>query len=145
MNTATANPEIDIANGEEPRELLGQSVGFENELIGQSNFPHWPSPRRPLRAWPIFLYRQVPRRLGNLVPNRPPPGRNMPLTGRFRQGAKLGNPAGKRRARSNTQGHFRPVCRRFGVAYPVTRIFAATARKAAINGISTRFYAFIKN
>jgi hypothetical protein len=73
----------------------------------------------------------------------------MPLTGRFRQGAKLGKAEGKRRARvrhwSNTQGHFRPVCRRFGAAYPVTRIFAATARKAVINGISTRFYTFIKN
>jgi hypothetical protein len=40
VNTATANLEIDIANGEEPRKFLGQSVGFENELIGQSNFPH---------------------------------------------------------------------------------------------------------
>ncbi len=39
MNTATANPQIDTANGKEPREFLGQSVGFENELIGQSNFP----------------------------------------------------------------------------------------------------------
>jgi hypothetical protein len=39
MNAATADPQIDIANGKEPREFLGQSVGFENELIGQSNFP----------------------------------------------------------------------------------------------------------
>jgi hypothetical protein len=45
MNTATANPQIDIANGKEPREFLGQSVGFENELIGQSNLP--PSARAP--------------------------------------------------------------------------------------------------
>jgi hypothetical protein len=37
---STADPEIDIANGEEAGEFLGQSMGFENELIGQSNFPH---------------------------------------------------------------------------------------------------------
>jgi hypothetical protein len=43
VNAATADPEIDIANSEESREFLGQSVGFENELIGQSNFPHQPS------------------------------------------------------------------------------------------------------
>ncbi len=39
VNAATADLEIDIANGEETREFLGQSVGFENELIGQTNFP----------------------------------------------------------------------------------------------------------
>jgi hypothetical protein len=45
MNAATADPEIDIANGEESRELLGQSVGFENVVIGQSNFPQKPCQR----------------------------------------------------------------------------------------------------
>jgi hypothetical protein len=45
MYAATAHPKIDIANGEEAGEFLGQSVGFENELIGQSNFPRQPSPR----------------------------------------------------------------------------------------------------
>ena len=39
VNTATADPQIDIANGEESRKFLGQSMGFENELIGQSNVP----------------------------------------------------------------------------------------------------------
>src|SRR5882757_4667011 len=34
--------------GEEPRKFLRQSVDFENELIGQSKFPHQPSPRRIL-------------------------------------------------------------------------------------------------
>jgi hypothetical protein len=48
VNAATADPEIDIANGEEACEFLGQSVGFENELIGQSNFPHQPSGRGAL-------------------------------------------------------------------------------------------------
>jgi hypothetical protein len=38
-------------------------VGFENELIGQSNFPH-SHPREVPRAWLIFPNRQVlPRRL----------------------------------------------------------------------------------
>jgi hypothetical protein len=50
VNAATADPEIDIANGEKPRELLGQSVGFENELIGQSNFPHQPDARERMRS-----------------------------------------------------------------------------------------------
>jgi hypothetical protein len=48
VNAATADPKIDIANGKEACEFLGQSVGFENELIGQSNFPHQPSPRSPV-------------------------------------------------------------------------------------------------
>src|SRR3979409_325770 len=30
VNTATAHPKVDIANGKEAREFLGQSVGFEN-------------------------------------------------------------------------------------------------------------------
>ena len=98
MNAATADPQIDIANGEEPREFLGQSVGFENELIGQSNFPHQPSPATCRRAWPILPNRQVlSGRLGNSVPDRPPPGRNMPSTARIRQGGKLG--IGRRAAR----------------------------------------------
>jgi hypothetical protein len=39
VNTATADPKIDIANGEKAFEFLGQSVRFKNKLIGQSNFP----------------------------------------------------------------------------------------------------------
>jgi hypothetical protein len=50
VNAATADPKINIANGEEACELLGQSVGFENELIGQSNFPRAPAANYP-RAW----------------------------------------------------------------------------------------------
>src|SRR6202048_3002384 len=89
MNTATANPEIDIANGKEAGELLGQSVGFENELIGQSNFPHQPSLAR-YAAIAIFPNRQVLlRRLGNR-PGPPPPGANMPSTPCLVQGGKLG-------------------------------------------------------
>ena len=51
VNMTTANPESDIANGKKPREFLGQSVGFENELIGQTNSPCGPRDafdRRPL-------------------------------------------------------------------------------------------------
>ena len=51
MNAATANPQIDIAYGKEPREFLAQSVGFENELIGQTNFP----PPRTLSTWLFSL------------------------------------------------------------------------------------------
>jgi hypothetical protein len=40
MNAPTADPQADVANSEETREFLGQSVGFENKLISQSNFPH---------------------------------------------------------------------------------------------------------
>ena len=58
VNAATADPKINIANSEETREFLGQSAGFENELISQSNFPHQPLPRSP-RAWPIFPNRQA--------------------------------------------------------------------------------------
>jgi hypothetical protein len=46
VNAALADPEIDIANGKEACEFLGQSMGFENELIGQSNFPRQPSPAK---------------------------------------------------------------------------------------------------
>jgi hypothetical protein len=42
MNASAADPKANVANGKETREFLGQSVGFENELIGQSNFPHQP-------------------------------------------------------------------------------------------------------
>jgi hypothetical protein len=89
MNAAAPNPEIDIANSKEPREFLAQSVGFENELIGQSNSPN--SHRREAR----FAHDQFlppagsPRRLGNSVPDVPPPGGNMPSTPRFAQGRKL--------------------------------------------------------
>jgi hypothetical protein len=53
VNAATPDPKIDIANGKEAREFLGQSAGLENELIGQSNFPRQPSPRDP-RGWLHF-------------------------------------------------------------------------------------------
>src|SRR5260370_11299598 len=72
MDTATADPQTDIANGKEACEFLGQSVGFENELIGQSNFPHQLSQAkaRSLRSL-FFPNRQVLlRRLGNPVPDR---------------------------------------------------------------------------
>src|SRR5207248_11407537 len=54
MNTAASHLERNIANGEKTRELLGQSLGFENELIGQTKFPHQPSSRGAPRARLIF-------------------------------------------------------------------------------------------
>ena len=39
VNTPTADLERNVADGEEARELLGQAFRFENELIGQTDFP----------------------------------------------------------------------------------------------------------
>src|ERR1700729_4006956 len=39
VNTAATHLEADVAYSKESREFLGQSVGFENELIRQSNSP----------------------------------------------------------------------------------------------------------
>jgi hypothetical protein len=58
MNAAAPHLEGDVANGKETREFLGQSVGFENELIGQSNFPHQPLSRSNV-ALTNFNNRQV--------------------------------------------------------------------------------------
>src|SRR3954469_20736535 len=55
VNAATADPQVDIADGEEARELLGQSVCFKNELIGQSSVPHQPATNVPIGAWPSSL------------------------------------------------------------------------------------------
>src|SRR6185437_5118780 len=43
MNTAATDLKADVTNGKETREFLGQSAGFENELIGQSNSPVGPA------------------------------------------------------------------------------------------------------
>src|SRR5205823_4272706 len=87
------DPKTDVANSEEAREFLGQSAGFENEVIRQSNFPHQPSREAP-RAWPILLSggrlwtSGLSSRTGLL-------GRNMPLTPRLAQGGKLRAEAGR--------------------------------------------------
>ena len=97
VNAATADPQIDIANGEEPREFLGQSVGFENELIGQSNFPHQPS-RDALARGQFFRTGRFQDAWNGTLEIRPGPavsGRNMPSTARFRQGAKLVTSGGR--------------------------------------------------
>ena len=64
----------DVANGEETREFLGQSVGFENELIGQTNFPHQPRREVPSRVANFYLSAGSPGRLGN----RPGPAASGP-------------------------------------------------------------------
>jgi len=75
MNTAATHLESNVTNGEETREFLGQSVGFENELIGQTNFPHQPSCEVPSRAANFFPVRAgSPGRLGN----RPGPAASGP-------------------------------------------------------------------
>src|SRR3979411_443814 len=73
MNAATANPQIDTANGKEPREFLGQSVGFENELIGQSNLPHQPRARLAVVRGQSLLTGRCSKHPGNPVPDLPPP------------------------------------------------------------------------
>jgi hypothetical protein len=64
MYAATADLECDIAYGKKSREFLGQSVGFENELISQTNFP----PPRTQRTWLFFL---LDRFLRERLENRP--------------------------------------------------------------------------
>jgi hypothetical protein len=83
MDTATADLEIDIANGKETREFLGQSMGFENELIGQSNFPHQPIIAICHRARPILKH---PAGFFQTSAS----GRNMPSTAASAQGGKQG-------------------------------------------------------
>src|SRR5690349_2788928 len=54
VNAAAADPKVDIANGKETREFLRQSLGFENEIIRQSNSPISPQ-ATPRRAWPTSI------------------------------------------------------------------------------------------
>src|SRR5579872_122167 len=104
VNAATLHLQAHVANGEETRKFLGQSAGFENKLIRQSNSPASHAPRCPIAGWLILLLRQVlpgrsncsrlyysralEFRLVEFVPGRPPPGRNMPSTAHLTQGGK---------------------------------------------------------
>src|SRR5690349_18947711 len=85
MNAPTANLERNVADGEEARELLGQAFRFENELIGQTNFP-LPA-QRAGRAWLSLLLR-LSGGLG-AYPERRLRARNMPEVTGVRQGGKL--------------------------------------------------------
>ena len=78
---------IDIANREETREFLGQSVGFENELISQTNFPRQPT-REDARAWLIFLKRLSMDVRGNR-PETAASGPEYAVKWRLWQGGKL--------------------------------------------------------
>src|SRR5262249_43420083 len=78
VNRTPADFQRDIANGEKPRELLGQSVGFKNELIGQTNIPHRAGAASPIaRGRLSFLSGWFSPTPWN-VADRPPPRRNMP-------------------------------------------------------------------
>ena len=70
VNMTTTDLKLDIANGKKPREFLGQSLGLENELIRQTNFP---LPGAPLDAAGVFLTTGLPRHVRNR-PEMPPPG-----------------------------------------------------------------------
>jgi hypothetical protein len=52
VDAAAADLQVNVANGKETREFLGQSVGFENEIISQSMSPNGRH-RNTDRAWPI--------------------------------------------------------------------------------------------
>jgi hypothetical protein len=81
VNTATAHPEIDTANGEETRKFLGQSVGFENELIGQSNFPQNPCPRIAVARGEFFLTAGPPKTPWKSRPGPAASGREYAVNG----------------------------------------------------------------
>ncbi|MDP3078760.1 hypothetical protein [Bradyrhizobium sp.] len=141
MNAATANPEIDIANGKEAREFLAQSVGFENELIGQSNSPN--SHRREARfAHDQFLPTgRFPRRLGNPVPDVPPPA------GICRQRPGLRKVESWPYAAAKCPAPDRPLVELPGTRLLVRRSSPASAgphRKARINGVWTLSSVFIE-
>jgi hypothetical protein len=142
MNAATANPEIDIAYGKEPREFLAQSMGFENELIGQSNSPN--SHRCEAR----FAHDQFlppagsPRRLGNPVPDVAASGPEYAVNSTAYARWKAGHP------RCATTSDWRAIDR-LGrepdrlVGGGRQRSTHATAQ-ASINGILTRSRIFIE-
>jgi hypothetical protein len=144
MNAATADPKANVADGEESRKFLGQSVGFENELIGQSNFPHQPSPRRPI-AVANFSNRQVLLDALEFVVDRPPPGRNMPSTALLTQGGKLGISGREHRlfsaisriAHAVGKARSADLARRF-------RNFVQAILKAAVNAVPTQSRGLIK-
>ena len=82
VNAPTANLERNVADGEEARELLGQAFRFENELIGQTDFPL----PRYTRGYPCCF--GFPEAL-KPVPERRLRARNMPEVTGVRQGGKL--------------------------------------------------------
>src|SRR5882724_6973875 len=100
MDAATADPKANVANGKETREFLGQSVGFENELISQSNSPISHRRDAPSRQANLFSPAGSPVRLGIRLGKRPPPRWNMPPTALLTQGVKAGIAASAPRSTS---------------------------------------------
>jgi hypothetical protein len=101
MNAAATHLESNVANGEETREFLSQSVGFENELIGQTNFPHQPSCEVPSRVANFFLFGQALPDVLETVPDLPPPAgicRQRQGLGKAESSARLGARAGSKSA-----------------------------------------------
>ena len=128
MNAAATHLQSNVANGKETREFLGQSVGFENELISQTNFPRQPSARIRSRAANFSLFGQALRDVLETVPNPPPPGRNMPSTVWVRQGGKL--------PRENRACRFRMRHKSHGAAArPAGSPSAPSRPQAVINGV----------
>jgi hypothetical protein len=73
MNTAAAHLEGNVANSKETREFLGQSVGFENELISQTISPIGPG-ASPSRG----QFFPVAQALLDALGNRPGPAASGP-------------------------------------------------------------------
>ena len=137
VNAAAADLQRDIANGEKPREFLGQSVGFENELIGQTNSPISPAAKPSRMA--DFYFGGLSRTPWN-VPDLPPPGRNMPSSRRIRQGGKHGRcDAGA--ALPSPLVEYRPARRARPAAGPAVR----ARRKAFVNAVLLPPRTFIEN
>ena len=89
VDTAATHLERDVANGKETGEFLGQSAGFEDELIGQIDSPirhrrEAPRPRGQLFSCPTGCPHVL-----ETVRGLSPPGRNMPSSAAVTQGGKL--------------------------------------------------------
>ena len=140
MNAAAADLESDVANGEETREFLGQSVGFENELIGQTNFP---LPARDLASRAFVPTGKSPEgRPSEAVRNLPPPGRNMPSTAGIRQGGKLRQ---VRPRRPTALAISRRLCSSLSTWARLPFRQIKPRRKAFVNGVCAGARAFIEN
>src|SRR5215472_4869617 len=81
-----ADLKCDIASGKKPREFLGQSVGLENELVGQTFSP---CRARTLARGSCCLPADCSGTSQKNLPDRRLQGQNMPEADRVRQGGKL--------------------------------------------------------
>src|SRR5262249_51058417 len=124
--------ERDIADGEKARELLGQPLGFKNELIGQTVFP------LPARGAGCPLFTSAFRTSWTVPEHRLRP-RNMPEVTGVRQG-------GNRSKRSPRQG-CRCILSRGYWAFrlPYRSPGKSGGHQAVVNGLRRPAPVFMKN